>query len=270
MSTALLARLKAVIVDGSTPVVSRQTQQPLSIPQYAAGYIWVEHVNSDGSAHSLTYDTVLFGVRLHPTDAVPAISLQGSNMDTDPDGEPADNWTRYELIPGHWTSVPPRIYGYNSVLLIGGDPDDRAVGVPHSSFKVTAENVHPGDDISVPDSQQPLAQGPAGADGVVPLPSPAPSYIARPAWNGAAWVWQQHQVKTVALLESSSAEVSFTWEEDFEDRDYTISVEVVASYPEAKGPWHTLIKSGTGATLQFPVAFEGDIIITGEEIIPHA
>jgi hypothetical protein len=179
MSTAHLATLKAVFKDGSSPTVSRPTQQPLELPQFAAGHIWIECVNEDGSAHSLAYDTILLGVRRHPTDAEPAISVQASNMDVDPDGEAADNWARVELVPGHWTDVDPKLYGYDVVALVGGDPDDRVVVVPHSQWKTTAAAVHPGDDISVPESQQPLAQGlqgeqgPAGPQGATGPQGPA-------------------------------------------------------------------------------------------------
>jgi lysophospholipase L1-like esterase len=165
MSTARLATLKAVFVDGSRPVRSRPAVQPLSIAQFTAGHIYIECVNEDGSPHSLAYDTLLLGVRFHPTDANPAISLQASGLDTDPDGNPADNWARAELVPGHWTDVPPRLYGGEVVALVGGDPEDRVVVVPHSQWKVTPADVHPGDDISVPESQQPIGRGPAGPQG---------------------------------------------------------------------------------------------------------
>jgi hypothetical protein len=165
MSTALLATLKAVFEDGSSPIRSSPSVQQLDLAQYSAGHIYVECVNEDGSAHSLVYDTLLLGVRRYPTDAAAAISLQATILDTDPDGNAADNWARFELIPGHWTSAPPNMYGYQVVALVAGDPDDMLAVVPHSPWKTTAADVHPGDSISVPESQQPLAQGPAGPQG---------------------------------------------------------------------------------------------------------
>jgi hypothetical protein len=165
MSTALLFKLKAVVKDGSTPSTSTPTVQPIELAQFTAGYFLVEYVNEDGSAHSLVYDTPLHAVRFHPTDSAPAISLQGSVLDVDDEGDPADNWARFELVPGHWTDVPPRMYGHEGVLLIGGDPDDRVVVVPHSRWKTTSAAAHPGDDVSVPESQAALAQGPQGEQG---------------------------------------------------------------------------------------------------------
>jgi hypothetical protein len=165
MSTALLFKLKAVVKDGSTPVASKPTVQPVELSQFTAGHFLVEYVNEDGSAHSLVYDTPLHAVRFRPTDDEPAISLQGSVLDVDDEGEPADNWARFELVPGHWTDVPPRMYGHQGVLLIGGDPDDHVIVVPHSTWKTTPAAVHPGDDVQVPDTQAPLAQGPQGDQG---------------------------------------------------------------------------------------------------------
>jgi hypothetical protein len=165
MSTALLAKLKAVFTDGSTPAVSTPMVQPLALAQFTAGHILVECVNSDGTAHALTYDTLILGVRLHPTDASAAISVQGSNLDVDDEGQPADNWCKFELVPGHWVNCEPRIYGYDVVALVGGNPDDRIPVVPHSQWKTTPENVHPGDDVQVPASEPPLAPGPPGPRG---------------------------------------------------------------------------------------------------------
>lgn len=165
MSTALLATLKAVVRDGSTPRTSRTTQQPLELAQFTAGHFLVEYVNEDGSPHSLVYDTPLHAVRLHPTDAEPVISLQGTVLDVDPDGEPADNWARFDLVPGHWDGVAPRLYGHEGVLLIGGDPDDRVPVIPYSTWKTLPAAVHPGDDIEVPEAQAALAQGPRGEQG---------------------------------------------------------------------------------------------------------
>jgi hypothetical protein len=175
MSTALLAKLKAVFTDGSTPVVSHQLAQPLALAQFTAGHILIECVNEDGTAHSLAYDTLLFGVRQHPTDAEPAILVQASNLDVDDEGAPADNWARVELVPGHWLDVPPKTYAHDVVALVGGDPDDRLQVVKSSQLKVTAENVHPGDTVQVPESSLPLAQGPKGDDGADGLPGVAGS-----------------------------------------------------------------------------------------------
>jgi hypothetical protein len=143
---ALLATLKAVFTDGSTPVVSSPTVQPLALAQFTAGHILIECVNEDGSAHSLAYDTLIFGVRQHPTDATPAISVQRRTSTSTPMKEipptigRASSWCR-----ATGCAVPPRLYGYDVVALVNGDPDDRLPVVPHSLLKVTPENVHPGD-----------------------------------------------------------------------------------------------------------------------------
>lgn len=219
MSTALLATLKAVFKDGSTPIRSRPAIQPIALAQYTAGHILIECVNSDGSPHSLAYDTLLLGVRLHPTDATSAILVQASNLDTDPDGEPADNWARCDLVPGHWIEVPPRLYGCEVVALIGGDPDDRLSVVPHSQWKVTPADVHPGDDISVPDSQQPLAQGPAGAQGpqgpqgpkgeTFPDDTPTNGTFELVLFNGE-FRTRQHE-RVVATFNGLSAQATANW-----------------------------------------------------------
>lgn len=159
MSTALLAVLKAVVKDGSTPVVSRPAVQPLALAQYSAGHFLVEYVNEDGSPHSLVYDTPLHAVRRHPTDADAVISLQGTVLAVDRDGNPAENWARFDLIPGHWVGVDPKMYGHEGVLLVGGDPDDRVPVIPHSPWTTTPADVHPGDNIQSVDPQAPLGQG---------------------------------------------------------------------------------------------------------------
>lgn len=165
MSTQRLAILKAVFSDDSTPVRSIPTAQPLTLPQFASGHIFIECVNADGSPHSLAYDTLLWGVRRHPTDAAPAIELQATNLDTDPDGNPADNWARLELIPGHWVNVLPRLYEHSARAVVAGNTDDFPSVVPSGQLKVTNEDVHPGDLISLPPTGQPLAPGPKGDTG---------------------------------------------------------------------------------------------------------
>jgi hypothetical protein len=67
------------------------------------------------------------------------------------------------VIPGHWLSIPPRRYSYDLVGVV--TDDDRVQMVKASAFYVLDENVHPGDAIQVPASQQPLAQGPKGDKG---------------------------------------------------------------------------------------------------------
>lgn len=159
MSSQLLAMLKLVFVDGSTPVRSRPAVQPLSLPQYAAGHIIVDAYNSDGSPKNLAEAALFLGVRHHGTDAEPAIMLQAVIY------ADVTNRARFELIPGHWINVPPKNYGYDILAELYGEPDDALVVLPLSPFRVTDENVHPGDEVEVPTSQQPLAQGPKGDKG---------------------------------------------------------------------------------------------------------
>jgi len=185
MSTELLAVLKAVFVDGSTPLRSRRAIQPIALARYSAGRIWVECVNSDGSDHSIAYDTLLGAVRRDPADATPVIALQFSASDTDPDGNAADHWAYADLIPGHWVDCPVKLYHYNLVALIGGDPDDPVTVLPHSEWRTTPNNVHPGDDVEVPDSQQPLAPGPQGVPG--PGLGHVADYASLPDATTVAW-----------------------------------------------------------------------------------
>lgn len=151
-----LAKLRLVFADGIATVM-RPTVQDLALPQYETGHIFVEAFRSNGDAYDLMTDTLLLGVRLHPTDVAPAIAVQATREYDDLDHE-----ARFELVAGHWPLVPPRLYGYDVVALLGGDPDKRLVVMPRSALRVTDENVHPGDEIEVPAAQQPLAQGPAG------------------------------------------------------------------------------------------------------------
>lgn len=265
MATAHLATLVAVFKDGSRPIVSRQAVQPLELPQYASGYIWVECLNEDGEGHSLTYDTLLWGVRFRPTDSAPSIELQFTNMDTDPDGNPADNWARAELVPGHWVGVVPRIYGHEVVALIGGNPDDRAVGVPYSQLKVTGAAVHPGDEVSVPESQEPLAQGPQGEQGPIGSLPAKPSYKAVLACVDGQEVWQQKS-RVKATFNGSSAQVAVTWE-SFEDREYAVDHGgAVTSEAEYVGI-QLLNVTATGCTVQATAPFVGFVWVEIEEVL---
>ncbi len=271
MSTALLAVLKAVVKDGSTPVVSRPAVQPLSLAQYAAGHFLVEYVNEDGTSHSLVYDTPLHAVRLHPTDAEPAISLQGSVLDVDLDGNTADNWARFELVPGHWVGVDPRMYGHEGVLLIGGDPDDRVVVIPHSPWKTTPADSHPGDDVQVPDPQQPLAPGPQGEAGPQGPPGALPTIPTtrkvKLAGVGGELTWQQWDRVTAVFVDEDR--VSVEWE-DFEDRPFKPSVGApVLAVADGGGSVAVSLQNvtSTGCDVQLSDAITGEVTIEIEEVL---
>jgi hypothetical protein len=165
MSTVQLASVRAVLVDGSTPLRARPAVQPLVLPQYASGHIALSVVKSNGDPANITGKTFLLCARKHATDLTPALSLEAT-ITNGPNG-----LGRFELIPGHWLSVPPRRYGWDMVEVV--DTDDRPQVIPASPLKVTDENVHPGDAIQVPNSQQPLAQGPQGAQGPAGAAGPA-------------------------------------------------------------------------------------------------
>jgi hypothetical protein len=154
MSSMLLATLRAVFADGSEPIVTGPARQDLKLPQFVAGHIDIECVRSNGTAKDITAITLILGVRLHPTDATPKISLQATNYD------PVTGLARCELVPGHWVGVNPKLYGYDVVAVVSAE--DRFPVVPDSKFEVTDENAHPSDPVQVPASQQPLAQGPPG------------------------------------------------------------------------------------------------------------
>lgn len=168
MSTIPLAELRGVFADGSGTTM-KLGKQPLELPQFCAGYIDIVCYTADGSPKDISAITLLLGARRHPTDAAPALSLQFSFID-DEEENPDNNRARAEIIPGHWVDVDPKLYEYDVVAVVSDD--DRFPIVPASALKVTNENTHPGDEVQVPDSQEPLAQGPQGEQGP---PGPAPT-----------------------------------------------------------------------------------------------
>lgn len=178
----------AVPDDGSAPLVPYA--QPLSVQQYTDCRVDIEAVDSAGEAFDVSGGALIFTVKNRPQDVEPVISLE-AEIDDGPAGQ------AHLVIGSVNASIPARSYGWNLVFIdsTGYIWPVVAEGV----FAVPPSEYVPGQAVEVPQSQQPLAQGPNVAHYATREDFPAASTKAWLfAWdeegqvlylsNGASWV----------------------------------------------------------------------------------
>jgi len=151
---AILGALQGVYPDGSTPTTARVLSQPIVVPRFDTGEIDVAVVNSAGAPFSLSGYTPLLTVRHLPSDLVPVVARQGTITDS------ANGKIKFPIVPGDTLTAYPGYYQYDVVIVDGSG--NQVTVVPASAFVIQPSLSQPGQSITVPPSQLPLAQGPPG------------------------------------------------------------------------------------------------------------
>jgi hypothetical protein len=155
--------LQAVMQDGTTPA---DADDPTLLPygqdvtwtQWADGRVDVTCVGQDGVAFDITGGALILSVRIRPGDAAAIISREATIVS-------AEDGTAYFPIGSDDVGITARTYGY-TVTYIDSDGKIWPV-VPLSVWCIEPSDYVPGDAVTVPTSQDPLAQGPQGEAGPV-------------------------------------------------------------------------------------------------------
>ncbi len=151
--------ITAVFLDGTTPSDGSEPLLPfaqdLEVPRWTDGRLSVTCVGGNGSAYNITGGALIFTARTRNQAAPPVISREG--VITSGSGGLA-----YVDIGSVDVGIDVQTLAWSLAFV---DSDGKVwASTAQGSFAVTAAEYVPGQDVTVPESQQPLAQGPAGAN----------------------------------------------------------------------------------------------------------
>lgn len=150
----------AVFRDGTEPDEGEPLipyVQNIGWAQWADGNIYLDAVGQDGAAFDITGGAFIFTVKARPTDTDAVISREATILAPGGGSDAA-----YLPIGSEDVGVSAKSYGYNLIFV---DADGKIWSVvPLSTFAVEPSDYIPGQAVTVPVSQDPLAQGPPGAN----------------------------------------------------------------------------------------------------------
>lgn len=154
--------ITAVFQDGSEPDEGESLApfaQSLSVQQYTDCTLTVSCIKSDGDPFDISDGALVFTVKQRPGDADAVISREAIVVS-------AEDGTANVIITAADMSIAALSYGWNLVYLqnVGEELITWPV-VAEGSFGVPPSEYTPGQEVTVPSSQEPLAQGPAGPPG---------------------------------------------------------------------------------------------------------
>ncbi len=152
--------ITAVFLDGSTPTEGEPLlpfAQDLAVPQWTDGTLSIVAVGSDGEAFDISGGAFIFTARTRNQAAPPVISHEG---DID-DGAAG---LAHVDIGSVDVGIDVQTLSWSLAFV---DSDGKVWGTTaQGSFSVVAAEYIPGQDVTVPESQQPLAEGPQGEQGI--------------------------------------------------------------------------------------------------------
>ncbi len=147
--------VEAVFEDGSTPSDGSEPllafAQDVIWPQWTDGVIDISCVASSGLPYDITGGALIFSVRTRNQAAPPVISRESVITD-------ASGGLAYVIIGSLDVGINVQTLAYSMAFV---DVLGKVWPViAQGSFAVVASEYVPGQDVTVPESQQPLAQGP--------------------------------------------------------------------------------------------------------------
>lgn len=157
-------RVTAVFLDGTVPTDGTQPLLPipqdLSWPKWSDGRVLITAIGQNGAAFSLSGGAFIFTVKARPTDTDPIISREAT-ITVSAGGVDA----AYVPIGSNDVGISTKSYGYTLEFIdVNGKIWEP---IPLGTFAVEPSDYTPGQNVTVPSSQQPLAQGIQGSPGGV-------------------------------------------------------------------------------------------------------
>ncbi len=157
-----LYEITAVFLDGELPTDGSEPLIPetqnLAIAQWADEDIYINAFGQDGAAFAISGGAFVMSVKETPASTALVISREATITVS-----AGGSRCAYVPIGSNDVGITPKGYCYSLVFIDSAGKIWAPVLL--STFAVTPNDYTPGDDVTVPSSQQPLAQGPIGPTG---------------------------------------------------------------------------------------------------------
>ena len=154
----MILELTGVLRDATKPAGTLEQQvperAPLVWPRGEDGTLRLTVRKQDGTVANLGGGTIVFAVRKYPTDAAPVVSRQGTLVDA------VAGRADIPLVQADTLNLKEEVRYRYDVQYIDGTGKRWQV-IPESNFEIAPIIALPGEAVSVPASQVPLAQGPS-------------------------------------------------------------------------------------------------------------
>lgn len=150
--------ITAVMQDGTTPSDGSPPLEPfaqqIQVPQWTDCQLDVSCVGADGDAFDIEGGALIFSARRDPTQDDPDLSFEATITDG------LAGLCTVTIGSNDTGAIEVASYGWTLVFIDAGGKIWPVVG--SGRLGVTYSEYDPGQDVTVPNSQQPLAQGPIG------------------------------------------------------------------------------------------------------------